>query len=106
MSAKRFKEERGIAKFIDNQTGKEYSEYNLDEIVCLLNELHEQNQYLKSLKWNQDCINEISISMQQIQLLEKENEQLKNRLDEVLKELYCKDRKLEELGEDIRCCDK
>lgn len=47
MTAKRFKEEMGIAKFIDNQTGKEYSEYNIDEIVGLLNELHEENQALQ-----------------------------------------------------------
>ena len=49
MTAKRFKEEMGIAKFIDNQTGKEYSEYNLDEIVELLNELHEENHKIKSI---------------------------------------------------------
>ena len=41
-----------------------------------------------------------------INALNDENEQLKNRLDKVLKELYCKDRKLEELNVDIECCDK
>lgn len=50
------------------------------EVVDLLNELAEENQYLKSLKWNQDCINEISISIQQRQLLEEENEQLKKEI--------------------------
>ena len=48
-----------------------------EEVVDLLNELHEENQYLKSLKWNQDCIKEISISIQQRQLLERENEKLR-----------------------------
>ena len=49
----------------------------------LMNELHEENQYLKSLQWYQDCINEISIGMQQRQLLEKENEQLRKELDKL-----------------------
>ena len=48
-----------------------------DECIKLLNELHEENKYLKSLKWNQDCINEISIGISQRQLLEEENEQLR-----------------------------
>lgn len=38
--------------------------------------------------------------------LSDENKYLKQRLDEVLAELYCKDRKLEELGVNIECCDK
>ena len=54
-----------------------------DEVVNRLNELAGENQYLKSLKWNQDCINEISISMQQIQLLKKENEQLKQQVEDL-----------------------
>ena len=36
---------------------------------------------------------------------ELENNYLKKHLKEVLKELYCKDRKLEELGISIECCD-
>lgn len=51
--------------------------YSGSKVCDLLNELHEENQYLKSLKWNQDCIKEISISIQQKQLLEKENEKLR-----------------------------
>ena len=38
--------------------------------------LKSENQYLKSLKWNQDCINEISINMQQKQLLERQNNEV------------------------------
>ena len=41
-----------------------------------------------------------------VDILQYENEQLKQRLDEVLSELYCKDRKLEELGISVECCDK
>ncbi len=37
--------------------------------------------------------------------LQKENEQLEQRLKEVLDELYCKDRILERNGIDIECCD-
>ena len=68
----------------DNETGKEYKYLIEDELLKLLNELHEENQYLKSLKWNQDCINEISIGIQQRQLLEEEIEQLKSDLKRVL----------------------
>ena len=64
-----------------------HSEHCADVIATAMNELHEENKYLKSLKWNQDCINEISMSMQQIQLLEKENEQLKQRINELEKEI-------------------
>ncbi|MBR3212976.1 MAG: hypothetical protein IKF79_00535 [Methanosphaera sp.] len=64
-----------------------YLKMKLIPVIDKLNELAGENQYLKSLKWNQDCINEISISMQQIQLLKKENEQLKQQL-EVYQELY------------------
>lgn len=38
--------------------------------------------------------------------LNDKNEQLKQRFEDVLAELYCKDRKLEELGVSIECCDK
>lgn len=42
----------------------------------------------------------------QIRKLEKENEKLKKRINLISDELYCKDRKLEELGIPIECCDK
>lgn len=79
---------------IDNENGYDEEPYfcngidsfyvnNADEMELFIkeiNELADENQYLKSLKWNQDCINEISISMQQIQLLKKENEQLEKEI--------------------------
>lgn len=67
----------------DSLNDKEYNaqfKAQREKLCLLLNELADENQYLKSLKWNQDCINEISISMQQIQLLKKENEQLKKEI--------------------------
>ena len=44
---KRFEVNLGIAQFVDNRTGKTYSEYNLDEIVDLLNKLNTNNERLK-----------------------------------------------------------
>lgn len=38
--------------------------------------------------------------------LKEENEYLKKRIKVISDELYCKDRKLEELGVPIECCDK
>ena len=70
------------------------SSLNADEIVDLLNELNDENQYLKSLKWNQDCINEISIGIQQRQSLEMENEQLKQQIRDMSR--------FEHTGEHIR----
>ena len=59
----------------DATTDKCY-EFTMDTVLDLLNELNKENQYLKSLKWNQDCINEIGIGMQQRQALERENEEV------------------------------
>lgn len=53
-----------------------------DEVCNILNELYEENQYLKSLKWDFDCINEIIIGIQQRQLLEKENKRLQAIIQE------------------------
>lgn len=38
--------------------------------------------------------------------LSEENKYLKKRIKVISDELYCKDRKLEELGVPIECCDK
>lgn len=47
MTEKRFEMNVGVLNFTDNQTKRMYSEYNLEEIVDLLNEQHEQNEQLK-----------------------------------------------------------
>ena len=85
MTEKRFK----LVEYLPNVIRIEdnHQKLNGHKIVDLLNELHEENQYLKSLKWNQDCINEISIGIQQRPLLEKENEQLKQQNNELLEKL-------------------
>ena len=42
---------KGINKFVDTETGKEYSEYNLEEIVDLLNKfVSEKNQYQQTFR--------------------------------------------------------
>lgn len=48
MTGKRFILNKGVANFSDTVTDKIYSEYNFDEIVELLNELHEENKRLKA----------------------------------------------------------
>ena len=57
--------------------------FSTDTVVDLLNEQHEQLQTQKHIIDKQEM-----------------------RIKELLDELYCKDRKLEELGVDIECCDK
>lgn len=88
-----------------------FLEAQAEPIVKLLNELHEQNQYLKSLKWNQDCINEISISIQQRQLLEKENEQLRKENMEYYHLVNCGNCKYHDYdwfddGDEFEVCEK
>jgi len=76
MTAKRFKEEMGIAKFIDNQTGKEYSEYNLDEIVELLNELNEEAK---------DNEHYHTVVLELYKAVSKENEHIKQTIQDMIK---------------------
>ena len=66
-----------------------------NDVVDLLNQLNDknkqlkqQNEYLKSLKWNQDCINEISIGMQQRQSLERQNNKLVKENEQLKKTEY------------------
>ena len=47
MTEKRFVFDQSICHFTDTMTGKVYCGYNLDEVVELLNEQHEENQSLK-----------------------------------------------------------
>ena len=50
-------------------------------------QLKQQNDYLKSLKWNQDCINEISIGIQQRESLERQNNELVKENEQLKKEI-------------------
>ena len=47
MTTKRFTEIISTQKVIDNQTGKEYDCLIDDDLLKLLNELHEENKSLK-----------------------------------------------------------
>ena len=49
MTEKRFTEIVSTEKVIDNQTGKEYDCLIDDDLLKLLNELHEENEYYKSI---------------------------------------------------------
>ena len=49
MAEKRFVMNVGISNFNDAQTGKVYCEYNLDEVVDLLNTFNEENVLLKHI---------------------------------------------------------
>ena len=60
----------------DLATKKEDAEYELLHLKEKYEELLEENKYLKSIKFTQDCINEISICMQQRESLEEKNQQL------------------------------
>ena len=46
MTEKRFVFDPSITHFQDTLTDQEYSEYNLDDVVDMLNELSEENQHL------------------------------------------------------------
>lgn len=45
----RFCMNKGLYSFEDTENGKTYSEYNLDEIVRLLNDFHEENLELRKI---------------------------------------------------------
>ena len=68
----------------DVETGKVYN--NIYKFFGLIRLLNEQQSTITDLK--------------------EENEHLRKRVKAISDELYCKDRKLEELGIPIECCDK
>ena len=72
-------------------------------VLHLLNELADKNPNLHKEEYLRGLLFKAHFREES---LEKENEELKKRLENVLSELYCKDRKLEELNVDIECCDK
>ena len=75
---KRFVLNKGISNFSDTNTEKVYSEYNLEEIVDLLNELNDENKELqqKNKGWIRFIIDEIvEIEMLKQQIKEKNNYQ-------------------------------
>ena len=50
--------------------------------------------------------NDVVLVINLLNKLYEENKYLKKRIKVISDELYCKDRKLEELGVPIECCDK
>ena len=57
-------------------------------------------KYMPYLKAKNDALKEENDA------LKEENNYLKERIKVISDELFCKDRKLEELGVPIECCDK
>ena len=72
---------------------------NLEDV--LIEDTITQSQY--SIYGIVDLVNEQQAT---IQSLKEENDYLKKKIKVISDELYCKDRKLEELGVPIECCDK
>ena len=81
--------------------------------------IHKENMYKEDWYDNPFCIKEDGeVVLETIPLyiaekvrdklneLNDENKYLKKRIKAISDELYCKDRKLEELGIPIECCDK
>lgn len=101
--------------WVDTTTGMGVE---VEDAFDLVNELADENEDLKKeneqlrkltkiMNTNaKDIVDVLNGQENRIWKLKEENEQLKQRMDDVLTELYCKDRKLEELGIDIECCDK
>lgn len=73
---------------IDNRTGETYD--SVSKLVDLLNSLDDELEESSAFIIEQ----------------REENKYLKKRIKVISDELYCKDRKLEELGVPIECCDK
>ena len=66
-------------------TDKDDTAYHIDEVVELLNNLHEENK-----KLDEKYIDEFSLRetlQQELQRVENENEQLKQRIKELMKEV-------------------
>ena len=91
MSEKRFVLNVGVSNFTDTVTEKEYSEYNLDEIVEKLNELSEENKLL--LRRNRTIEEEI-------ECLSEENKQLKS--SDTITDLETEIMKLKEENKELR----
>ena len=69
----------------DVETGNVYHYGSMSNFLGLIRLLNEQDMKIKEFK--------------------QENEYLQKRVKAISDELYCKDRKLEELGIPIECCD-
>ena len=92
MTEKRFTMNVGISNFTDNQTQKVYSEYNLDEVVDLLNE---QDTELTKLA------NQLNVADDTINDLINEHAQLKLELSVCEKPLFSK-RQLHQENQQIK----
>ena len=95
MTEKRFTTDNGSNEdvcLVDNITGKEY-ESNFDDIVDLLNDLDDENTQLKkilNISKNdnvRDILDVLNLQQTTIWELNRENEQLKNKLSKIEKKI-------------------
>ena len=75
-------------------------EYIMDKEIMEDRDFAEFMDFVELLARNKDEI------VKENEQLKEENKYLKKRIKVISDELYCKDRKLEELGVPIECCDK
>ena len=113
----RFEQEDGRGEIVNEKgvelTAREAGDL-LNEQQALINALKKENKKLKEeLKKGFDVpIPYVENSLRRLRAEHKVDEQqatiehLKKRIKLISDELYCKDRKLEELGVSIECCDK
>ena len=78
---KRFTEIVSTQKVIDNLTNNEYHCLIDDELLELLNELHDENKQLKEQR--HEDINDLSVIAMKYKAIEKENERLKLELQRI-----------------------
>lgn len=102
MSEKRFERWNNFCcKVKDNQ------EETLLDWEDVIHKLNEQQDIINDLNGEFEELSAFIIEQRkEIQTLKEENKYLKKRIKVISDELYCKDRKLEELGVSIECCDK
>ena len=118
--------EKGIYKYNDKElsemTEKRFDSFEnkqemydlLEKQAIIIEDLEKENRELNSIKKfaERNGINIFLIDeafrkcWKDNGKLFEENKYLKKRIEVISDELYCKDRKLEELGVPIECCDK
>ena len=121
MSEKRFilaEDSNGLFSIFDNEDLEDEpliygARFGTEKIVDLLNEQDKKIKELSIKYANRETkiIKEVGDILQNNfeimdQRLSDENKHLKKRIKAISDELYCKDRKLEELGIPIECCDR
>ena len=106
MTAKRFKEIVSVEKVIDTQTGKEYKCIIDDDLLKLLNELHEEIQALKlELELSKPLFSRRELETK-LKEQHEENEQLKQEKQLLYENIDLLKRFIENQGFKVKLDDK